>query len=106
MSVHMPTNWLNTRTESPAPTMTSSSSSSCLLYTSQASDRAHRIGQHRAVQIHRLVCEGTLEDRIAELLERKRALAESVVGQGEAWLGDLSDSQLAELVRLGAPGDE
>jgi SNF2 family DNA or RNA helicase len=72
----------------------------------QASDRAHRIGQHRAVQIHRLVCEGTLEDRIAELLERKRALAESVVGQGEAWLGDLSDSQLAELVRLGAPGDE
>jgi SNF2 family DNA or RNA helicase len=72
----------------------------------QASDRAHRIGQHRAVQIHRLVCEGTLEDRIAELLERKRALAESVVGQGEAWLGDLSDSQLAELVRLGASGDD
>jgi SNF2 family DNA or RNA helicase len=72
----------------------------------QASDRAHRIGQHRAVQIHRLVCEGTLEDRIAELLERKRSLAESVVGQGEAWIGDLSDSQLAELVRLGASADE
>jgi hypothetical protein len=70
----------------------------------QASDRAHRIGQRRAVQIHRLVCEGTLEDRIAELLENKRALAESVVGQGEAWIGDLSDSELAVLVRLGTDG--
>jgi superfamily II DNA or RNA helicase len=70
----------------------------------QASDRAHRIGQRRAVQIHRLVCEGTLEDRIAELLEKKRALAESVVGQGEAWIGDLSDSALAALVRLGPSG--
>jgi hypothetical protein len=68
----------------------------------QASDRAHRIGQRNAVQIHRLVCEGTLEDRIAELLETKRTLAESVVGQGEAWIGDLSNSALAELVRLGA----
>ncbi len=72
----------------------------------QASDRAHRIGQRRAVQIHRLVCEGTLEDRIAELLENKRALAESVVGQGEAWIGDLSDSQLATLVRLAPSGGE
>ena len=72
----------------------------------QASDRAHRIGQRRAVQIHRLVCEGTLEDRIAELLENKRALAESVVGQGEAWIGDLSDSELAALVRLGPAGGD
>ncbi len=70
----------------------------------QASDRAHRIGQRRAVQIHRLVCEGTLEDRIAELLEKKRALAESVVGQGEAWIGDLDDSALAALVSLGPSG--
>ncbi len=72
----------------------------------QASDRAHRIGQRRAVQIHRLVCEGTLEDRVAVLLEKKRALAESVVGQGEAWIGDLTDSELATLVRLGPSGAE
>jgi superfamily II DNA or RNA helicase len=72
----------------------------------QASDRAHRIGQHRAVQIHRLVCEGTLEDRIAQLLETKRALAESVIGQGEAWIGDLSDSELAALVSLGPSGGD
>ncbi len=70
----------------------------------QASDRAHRIGQRRAVQIHRLVCEGTLEARVSELLEKKRALAESVVGHGEAWIGDLSDSQLADLVSLGPSG--
>ena len=72
----------------------------------QASDRAHRIGQRRAVQIHRLVCEGTLEDRIAELLEKKRALAESVVGQGETWIGDLSDSELAALVSLEPIGSQ
>jgi hypothetical protein len=66
----------------------------------QASDRAHRIGQDRPVQVHRLVSEGTVEDRIASLLTRKRALAESVVGAGEAWIGELSDADLAELVAL------
>jgi len=66
----------------------------------------HRIGQRRAVQIHRLVCEGTLEDRVAQLLETKRALAESVVGQGEAWIGDLSNSELAALVSLGPSGGD
>jgi superfamily II DNA or RNA helicase len=66
----------------------------------QASDRAHRIGQDRPVQVHRLVTEGTVEDRIASLLARKRALAESVVGAGEAWIGELSDAELAALVAL------
>ncbi|NLA36728.1 MAG: DEAD/DEAH box helicase, partial [Actinobacteria bacterium] len=68
----------------------------------QASDRAWRIGQDRPVQIHQLVCEGTLEERIAELLEEKRSLAEAVVGSGEAWLAELNDDDLAELVSLGA----
>jgi SNF2 family DNA or RNA helicase len=58
------------------------------------------------VQIHRLVCEGTLEDRIAVLLEKKRALAESVVGQGETWIGHLDDSELASLVSLGPLGSD
>jgi len=70
----------------------------------QASDRAHRIGQSRPVQIHRLVTEGTLEERIADLLVSKRALAESVIGAGENWLTDLSTAQLAELVALGPRG--
>ena len=69
----------------------------------QATDRAHRIGQDRPVQVHRLVAEGTLEDRIAELIERKRDLAEAVVGGGEAWVASLSDDELAALVELGRP---
>jgi superfamily II DNA or RNA helicase len=76
----------------------------------QATDRAHRIGQDRTVQVHRLIAEGTLEDRIAALIERKRSLAEAVAGGGEAWLGRLSDDELAELVELGgsraAPGPD
>ncbi|MGI8759289.1 MAG: DEAD/DEAH box helicase [Acidimicrobiales bacterium] len=66
----------------------------------QASDRAWRIGQDRPVQVHRLVCEGTLEDRIAEVLRSKRDLAEKVVGAGEAWVSELSDADLADLVSL------
>ncbi len=67
----------------------------------QATDRAHRIGQTQVVQVHRLIAEGTLEDRIAKLIEGKRELAESVVGGGEAWIGQLSDAELASLVQLG-----
>jgi SNF2 family DNA or RNA helicase len=66
----------------------------------QATDRAHRIGQDRTVQVHRLVTEGTVEDKIAALLSRKRDLADRVVGAGEAWVSELSDDELSHLVRL------
>ncbi len=66
----------------------------------QASDRAWRIGQDRPVQVHRMVCEGTLEERIALVLEAKRDLADAVVGGGETWITELSDDELAELVAL------
>ncbi|MHB1712827.1 MAG: DEAD/DEAH box helicase, partial [Acidimicrobiales bacterium] len=69
----------------------------------QASDRAWRIGQDKPVQVHRLVTEGTIEDRIATLLESKRQLAESVVGAGEGWISELNDSELVELVSLRRP---
>jgi SNF2 family DNA or RNA helicase len=68
----------------------------------QATDRAHRIGQDHPVQVHRLVTEGTVEDKVAGLLTAKRALAEAVVGSGEAALTELSDAELAELVALGS----
>ena len=68
----------------------------------QATDRAYRIGQDRPVQVHRLIAEGTLEDRIAALLEKKRELADAVIGSGEGWIGELSDAELAELVSLRA----
>jgi hypothetical protein len=66
----------------------------------QATDRAHRIGQTRTVEVHKLITAGTLEERIAELLERKRALADAVVGTGETWITELDDEALAELVAL------
>ena len=56
------------------------------------------------MQIHRLISEGTVEDRIAAVLAQKQALADSVVGGGEAWLTELDDAELAELVRLGDEG--
>jgi len=68
----------------------------------QATDRAYRIGQDRPVQVHRLIAEGTLEDRIAALLETKRELADAVIGSGEGWIAELSDADLAELVSLRA----
>lgn len=66
----------------------------------QATDRAYRIGQTQPVQVHRLVAEGTVEDRIAAMLERKRELADAVLGSGEGALTELTDAQLAELVEL------
>ncbi|WP_306317541.1 MULTISPECIES: DEAD/DEAH box helicase [unclassified Streptomyces] len=66
----------------------------------QATDRAYRIGQTRPVQVHRLIAEGTIEDRIADMLLRKRELADAVLGSGEAALTELSDSELADLVEL------
>jgi superfamily II DNA or RNA helicase len=69
----------------------------------QASDRAHRIGQNRPVQIHRLMTEGTLEERIAAMLTAKRALAETVIGRSEQWLSELDSAAVAALVRL-TPG--
>ena len=66
----------------------------------QATDRAYRIGQTRPVQVHRLIAEGTIEDRIADMLSRKRELADAVLGAGEAALTELTDAELAELVQL------
>jgi len=68
----------------------------------QASDRAHRIGQTRVVQVHRLVCAGTIEERIDQLIAGKRDLATRIVDRGvETVLSDLDDDELAALVALG-----
>ncbi|MGR3935269.1 SNF2-related protein [Streptomyces sp. BRA346] len=68
----------------------------------QATDRAYRIGQTRPVQVHRLISEGTIEDRIAHLLKAKAELADAVLGTGEAALTELTDTELADLVSLKA----
>jgi len=68
----------------------------------QATDRAFRIGQLRTVEVHKLICTGTLEERIDGMIETKKALADSVVGDGEGWLTELSTSQLREVFALTA----
>jgi SNF2 family DNA or RNA helicase len=67
----------------------------------QATDRAWRIGQRQAVLVHKLVCQGTVEERVDALITHKRALAEAVVGtSGEQWLSELSTDELRDLVML------
>ena len=66
----------------------------------QATDRVFRIGQTRNVQVHKFVCTGTLEERIHELIESKKALSEQVVGGGENWLTDFDTDQLRNLLLL------
>jgi len=66
----------------------------------QATDRAFRIGQTKTVQVHRIICTGTLEDRIDQMIEEKTELAETIVGAGDAWLTELSTTQLRDLLVL------
>ena len=66
----------------------------------QATDRAFRIGQTRNVQVHKFICIGTLEERIHDLIESKRTLAEQVVGAGENWVTELDTDQLRQLLVL------
>ncbi len=66
----------------------------------QATDRAWRMGQRRTVNVHKLVCQGTVEERIGEVIDEKRAIADAVIGTGEAWLSELSTDELARLVML------
>jgi SNF2 family DNA or RNA helicase len=66
----------------------------------QATDRAFRIGQCKAVQVHKLLCAGTLEERIDAMIESKQGIAAQVVGTGEGWLTELSTAQLRDLLAL------
>jgi SNF2 family DNA or RNA helicase len=66
----------------------------------QATDRAFRIGQQRVVQVHKLLCAGTLEEQIDTLIEHKQGIAANVVGTGEGWLTELSTAQLKDILAL------
>ncbi|GAB7003692.1 DEAD/DEAH box helicase [Nocardioides sp. AN3] len=73
----------------------------------QATDRAFRIGQRRNVEVHKFICTGTLEEKIDDMIEAKKALANLVVSDGEGWLTELSTTELRELFSLseGAVGE-
>ena len=66
----------------------------------QATDRAFRIGQQRNVFVHKFVCTGTLEERIQQMLERKREVAENLLAAGENWITELSNDELKRLLTL------
>ncbi|MBW0115544.1 DEAD/DEAH box helicase [Pseudonocardia abyssalis] len=68
----------------------------------QATDRAFRIGQKRNVQVRKFVCPGTVEERVDEMITKKKALSEMVVGDGEGWLTELSTESLREVFALGS----
>ena len=66
----------------------------------QATDRAYRIGQTKTVVVRTMICTGTLEDRIDEILERKKALAEGVIGSTAEMLMHMNDSELTSMLQL------
>jgi non-specific serine/threonine protein kinase len=67
----------------------------------QATDRAFRIGQKRNVLVHKLICTGTIEERVDELIESKKHLSREVLAAGsEPPLTELSDAELMDLVSL------
>ena len=73
----------------------------------QATDRAFRIGQTKDVHVHKMICAGTLEDRIDLMIEAKQQTAEQVVGAtSERWLTELSNAELREVLALSATPED
>lgn len=70
----------------------------------QATDRAFRIGQKKDVIVHKLVCEGTIEEKIDAMINSKKELAENVIGTGtEKWITELNNEELLSVMRLELP---
>ena len=70
----------------------------------QATDRAFRIGQTKNVHVYKFVTAGTVEERIDQLIEEKRSLAEGIIGTGEDWITEMSTDQLRDLFVLRREG--
>ncbi len=67
----------------------------------QATDRAFRIGQQKNVLVHKLVSEGTIEEKINDMIESKKELAENVIGEaGENWITEMDNAQILSMLRL------
>lgn len=65
----------------------------------QATDRAHRIGQKKTVHVIKLIAQGTIEEKIFELQEKKKALIERVIEPGETWITKLSEEEIKNLLK-------
>jgi hypothetical protein len=68
----------------------------------QATDRAYRIGQTHHVQVFKYICSGTIEEKIDAMIDKKKDLADRVIGAGENWITELGDGELRELFSLSA----
>ena len=66
----------------------------------QATDRAYRIGQKENVMVYRFITSGTFEEKINEMIHKKEELAELTVGNGEAFVTEMSNKELKELMEL------
>lgn len=66
----------------------------------QATDRTYRIGQTKNVQVYKLISEGTLEENIDQLIDRKKSLSAQILGQSNSWITELSDNEVYDLIRL------
>lgn len=67
----------------------------------QATDRAYRIGQKNNVIVHRFITKNTFEERINEMIQSKKALAQMTVSTGENWIGNLNNQELKDLFQIG-----
>lgn len=72
----------------------------------QATDRAHRIGQQRTVQVHKYICIGTMEERIDKMITEKTQLADRIITSGDEWLTGLSTDDLRKTLQLSADAVE
>lgn len=66
----------------------------------QAADRAHRIGQKKVVQVIRLVAQGTVEDKMYELQQKKKNLIDEVIQPGQEALSSLSEQDIREILAI------
>ena len=64
----------------------------------QAAGRAHRIGQTKEVEVIRLITEGTIEEKIFQLQEKKRKLVDEIIQPGETLLSSLNETELRDLL--------
>ncbi len=71
---------------------------------SQATDRVHRIGQKKTVFVHSFITEGTLEERIDAMLERKSRVAGTLISGGENFLKSISQEEFEAIVALDKSG--
>ncbi|MEA1963998.1 MAG: DEAD/DEAH box helicase [Candidatus Aerophobetes bacterium] len=66
----------------------------------QATDRAFRIGQKKNVQVYKMICLGTMEEKIDKMLEEKKELADRIISAGERWVTEMSNDKLREILTL------